>query len=101
FPIQVRLCNAYRSGFGPARGYFVETGQSSRGSGHRLEGQEPQNVSRWIFLHFSSSWSLIMSKISLVTGGSRGLGRNAVLSIARKGGDVIFTYQNREADALQ
>lgn len=40
-----------------------------------------------------------MSKISLVTGGSRGLGRNSALSIARKGGDVIVTYQSREADA--
>lgn len=40
-----------------------------------------------------------MSKISLVTGGSRGLGRNTVLNIARRGGDVIFTYQSRAADA--
>jgi NAD(P)-dependent dehydrogenase (short-subunit alcohol dehydrogenase family) len=36
-----------------------------------------------------------MSKIALVTGGSRGLGRNAALSIARHGGDVIITYQAR------
>jgi len=40
-----------------------------------------------------------MSTISLVTGGSRGLGRNTALAIARKGGDVILTYQSREADA--
>lgn len=40
-----------------------------------------------------------MRTISLVTGGSRGLGRNTALSIARKGGDVILTYQSREADA--
>lgn len=40
-----------------------------------------------------------MGTISLVTGASRGLGRNAALSIARKGGDVIVTYQSREADA--
>lgn len=40
-----------------------------------------------------------MSKISLVTGSSRGLGRNTALSIASKGGDVIITYQNREAEA--
>ncbi len=38
--------------------------------------------------------------ISLITGASRGLGRNTALSIARKGGDVIVTYQNR-ADAAQ
>ena len=30
-----------------------------------------------------------MTKISLVTGGSRGLGRNTAISIARHGGDVI------------
>ncbi|MFA9441779.1 SDR family NAD(P)-dependent oxidoreductase [Uliginosibacterium sp. sgz301328] len=40
-----------------------------------------------------------MSTISLITGSSRGLGRNTALSIARKGGDVIVTYQRREAEA--
>ncbi|MBS4048730.1 MAG: SDR family oxidoreductase [Alphaproteobacteria bacterium] len=40
-----------------------------------------------------------MSKITLITGGSRGLGRNTALSIARRGGDVILTYQSRSADA--
>jgi NAD(P)-dependent dehydrogenase (short-subunit alcohol dehydrogenase family) len=41
-----------------------------------------------------------MTKIALVTGGSRGLGRNTALNIARTGGDVIITYQSR-ADAAQ
>lgn len=41
-----------------------------------------------------------MSKISVVTGASRGLGRNAALSIARNGEDVIITYQSRETEAL-
>ena len=40
-----------------------------------------------------------MNKIALVTGASRGLGRNTALHIARKGGDVIVTYQSREQDA--
>ncbi|VVE69951.1 3-oxoacyl-ACP reductase [Pandoraea captiosa] len=40
-----------------------------------------------------------MRKISLVTGASRGLGRNTALSIARRGGDVVVTYQRREAEA--
>ncbi|MNQ51293.1 3-oxoacyl-[acyl-carrier-protein] reductase FabG [compost metagenome] len=40
-----------------------------------------------------------MTTISFITGGSRGLGRNAALNIARKGGDVVFTYQSRETDA--
>ncbi|MBE9603543.1 SDR family oxidoreductase [Acetobacteraceae bacterium H6797] len=42
-----------------------------------------------------------MSKITLITGASRGLGRNAALSVAKKGGDVVLTYHSRreEADA--
>lgn len=40
-----------------------------------------------------------MSTISLVTGGSRGLGRNTAISIARHGGDVILTYRNGADDA--
>jgi NAD(P)-dependent dehydrogenase (short-subunit alcohol dehydrogenase family) len=40
-----------------------------------------------------------MTKIALVTGGSRGLGRNTALSIAHRGGDVIITYRSREEDA--
>ena len=34
------------------------------------------------------------SKIALVTGGSRGLGKDMALSIARKGIDVIITYKS-------
>lgn len=40
-----------------------------------------------------------MTTISLVTGASRGLGRNTALSIARRGGDVILTYRNGEEQA--
>ncbi len=40
-----------------------------------------------------------MRKISLVTGASRGLGRNAALAIARQGGAVIVTYQQQSAAA--
>lgn len=38
-----------------------------------------------------------MTRITIVTGASRGLGRNTALSIARHGGDVVITYQ-RSAD---
>lgn len=40
-----------------------------------------------------------MTTITLVTGASRGLGRNAALSIARHGGDVVLTYQSRAQEA--
>jgi NAD(P)-dependent dehydrogenase (short-subunit alcohol dehydrogenase family) len=40
-----------------------------------------------------------MTKIALITGASRGLGRNTALNIAREGSDVIITYQSREERA--
>lgn len=39
------------------------------------------------------------AKIALVTGGSRGLGRNTALSLARKGIDVVITYHSNQAEA--
>ena len=39
------------------------------------------------------------SKIALITGGSRGLGRNSAVNLARKGVDVILTYRSREDEA--
>lgn len=40
-----------------------------------------------------------MTRIAIVTGASRGLGRNTALSIARSGNDVIITYQSRADEA--
>ena len=40
-----------------------------------------------------------MTTISIVSGGSRGLGRNTAISIARHGGDVILTYRNGAEEA--
>lgn len=39
------------------------------------------------------------SKIALVTGGSRGLGRNMALGLARDGNDVLLTYHSKEPEA--
>ncbi len=39
--------------------------------------------------------------IALVTGGNRGLGKSMVLSLARRGVDVIFTYRNNQAEAAE
>ncbi|WP_039028575.1 SDR family NAD(P)-dependent oxidoreductase [Leclercia adecarboxylata] len=42
-----------------------------------------------------------MSKITLVTGANRGLGRNTALSIAERGGDVIVAYRGNEDQAKE
>jgi NAD(P)-dependent dehydrogenase (short-subunit alcohol dehydrogenase family) len=39
------------------------------------------------------------SRIAIVTGGSRGLGRSMALHLARDGADIILTYQQNEAAA--
>ena len=39
------------------------------------------------------------TKIALVTGASRGLGKNTVLSLAKKGVDAIVTYRNSSEEA--
>ncbi|MGE6242630.1 SDR family NAD(P)-dependent oxidoreductase [Ectopseudomonas guguanensis] len=41
-----------------------------------------------------------MTRIAIVTGSSRGLGRNTALSIARQGSDVIVTYHSQADAAL-
>ena len=41
-------------------------------------------------------------RVAIITGGSRGLGRNTAVNLAGRGVDVIFTYRSnqKEADAL-
>lgn len=38
-------------------------------------------------------------KIALITGGSRGLGRNAALKLAERGIDVLLTYRSQQSEA--
>ncbi len=40
------------------------------------------------------------NKLALITGGSRGLGKSAALTLARQGVDIILTYHSNEAAAL-
>ena len=41
----------------------------------------------------------VHTKIALVTGGSRGLGKNMALAIAKKGINVILTYNSKKEEA--
>src|SRR5579863_4663737 len=41
------------------------------------------------------------NRIALVTGGSRGLGKNMALKIAQKGIDVIITYNSKKDEAFE
>jgi len=41
------------------------------------------------------------SKIVLVTGGSRGLGKNMAIALAKKGLDVILTYNSKKEEAQE
>ncbi len=38
-------------------------------------------------------------KIAIITGGSRGLGRNAAINLAKRGVDLIFTWRVNEQEA--
>jgi NAD(P)-dependent dehydrogenase (short-subunit alcohol dehydrogenase family) len=38
-------------------------------------------------------------KIAIITGGSRGLGRNTAVNLARRGVDIVFTYRVNEKEA--
>jgi NAD(P)-dependent dehydrogenase (short-subunit alcohol dehydrogenase family) len=47
----------------------------------------------------SNEYTTSTPKIALVTGGSRGIGRNTVESLAKRGVHTIFTYHSHSADA--
>ena len=54
--------------------------------------------------NFTTKFKISMSvqtKIALVTGGSRGLGKDMATSIAKKGIDVILTWRNNEEQAYE
>ncbi|MCA8883426.1 MAG: SDR family oxidoreductase [Rhodobacteraceae bacterium] len=40
-----------------------------------------------------------MTKIAVITGGSRGLGRNTAMKLAREGCGIVLTYHTRRTDA--
>ena len=42
---------------------------------------------------------MINNKIAVITGGSRGLGRNTAINLAQRGVDVLFTYRANQIEA--
>jgi NAD(P)-dependent dehydrogenase (short-subunit alcohol dehydrogenase family) len=38
-------------------------------------------------------------KVAIITGGSRGLGRNTAVNLARRGVNILFTYHSNQAEA--
>jgi NAD(P)-dependent dehydrogenase (short-subunit alcohol dehydrogenase family) len=50
-------------------------------------------------LHYQKNKNMSNSKIALVTGGSRGLGRNMAIRLAEKGIDVVLTYHSNKEEA--
>lgn len=48
---------------------------------------------------FKGQFKMTQNKIAVVTGGSRGLGRDMALNLAGKGIDVVLTYRNNLSEA--
>ncbi|HZC80836.1 MAG TPA: SDR family NAD(P)-dependent oxidoreductase, partial [Nitrospiraceae bacterium] len=47
----------------------------------------------------SSNAGGIMTRTAIITGASRGLGRNTAVNLARRGVDIIFTYYAKQQEA--
>ena len=43
--------------------------------------------------------TVLKNKVALVTGGSRNIGRQTAVELARAGADVVITYRTQAADA--
>ena len=39
------------------------------------------------------------ARTAIITGGSRGIGRNTAVNLARRGVDIVFTYHSNQAEA--
>jgi NAD(P)-dependent dehydrogenase (short-subunit alcohol dehydrogenase family) len=57
------------------------------------------SAQRAIFVSLNRKEMTPKKKIALVTGGSRGLGKDMALNLARKGNEVIITYNSNTSEA--
>ena len=47
----------------------------------------------------TSKIETLTKRTAIITGGSRGMGRNTAVNLARRGVDVIFTYHSNQTEA--
>jgi len=57
------------------------------------------NLPNFAFVKTHKNMANTTGKIVLITGGSRGLGRDMALQMAQKGMDIVLTYQSKKAEA--
>jgi hypothetical protein len=55
--------------------------------------------STWKFNSPGGNMSNGNDRTAIITGGSRGLGRNTAIHLARRGVDILFTYHSNLAEA--
>src|SRR3546814_20873197 len=78
-----------------ARQHFVGLGKEPKGPGNT------RKPSCGISRRPRKQQEATMTRIALVTGASRGLGRNTALRTARRGGDIAITYHSRSYEAQE
>jgi NAD(P)-dependent dehydrogenase (short-subunit alcohol dehydrogenase family) len=54
-----------------------------------------------MYISINLKETIMNNKIAIITGGSRGLGKNTALKLAAQGVDIILTYRNQQAEAAQ
>jgi NAD(P)-dependent dehydrogenase (short-subunit alcohol dehydrogenase family) len=45
------------------------------------------------------TFAVTENRVAIITGGSRGLGRNTAVNLARRGVDIMFTYRANQSKA--
>jgi len=66
---------------------------------HNLATRERLNIFNFVTLNLDQYFMSTKNKIAIVTGGSRGLGRDMVINLAKNGNNIIFTYHSNRPEA--